>query len=103
MLVFPNFATISNPEYCIEWYLSETEPLEDIVQRFEHGGHASAMTMLSRVAKVGTSQVRQLPRMRSQTQDVEDVIKVFAAEKQNDEKITEDKKIEMKKSEKEEI
>ena len=60
----------------------------------------SAMTMLPRVVKLGTSQVRQSPRMRSQAQDVEDVIKVFAAEKQKDEPITEDKKIEQKNDEK---
>ena len=38
--------------------------------------------------------------MRSQKQDVEDAIKVFAAEKQKDEKITEDKKVEQKNDEK---
>ena len=59
----------------------------------------SAMTMPPKVAKVGTSQVRQPPRMMSQAQDVEDVIKVFAAEKQKDELITEDKKTEQKNDE----
>ena len=54
----------------------------------------SAMTTPPRVVKLGTSHVRQLPRMRSQVQDVEDVIKVLAAEKQKDEPITEDKKTE---------
>ena len=53
-----------------------------------------------RVVKLRTSQVRQPPRMRSQTQDVEDVIKVFAAEKQKDKSITEDKKAEQKNDEK---
>ena len=38
--------------------------------------------------------------MRSQAQDVEPVIKVFAAPKQKDEKITEDKKAEYKNDEK---
>ena len=38
--------------------------------------------------------------MRSQAQDVEDVIKVFAAEKQKDKPITEDKKAEQKNDEK---
>ena len=32
VLVFPNFTTITSPEYCTEWFLSETEPLEDIMK-----------------------------------------------------------------------
>ena len=67
VLVFPNFAAIARPEYCTEWFLSETEPLEDIVQRFQRGVLVSAMTTLPKVVKVGTSQVRQPPRMRSQS------------------------------------
>ena len=51
----------------------------------------SAMTTPPRVVKLGTSQVRQPPRMRSQAQDVEDVIKVSAEEKKKDEPIIEDK------------
>ena len=58
VLVFPNFTAIASPEYCTEWFLSEMEPLEDIVQRFQHGGLVSAMTTPPKVAKVGTSQVR---------------------------------------------
>ena len=46
-----------------------------------------------------SSQARQLPRMRIQAQDLEDAIKVFAAETQKDEKITEDKKTEQKNDE----
>ena len=60
----------------------------------------SAMTMPPRVVKLGTSQVRQLPRMRSQAQDVEDVIKVSAKEKKKDDPITEDKKAEQRNDEK---
>ena len=60
----------------------------------------SAMTTPPKVVKLGTSQVRQPPRMRSQALNVEDDIKVFAAEKQEDEKITEDKKIEQNTDEK---
>ena len=52
---FPNFAAISSPEYCTEWFLSETKPLEDIVQIFQHGGLVSAMTMPPKVVKLGTS------------------------------------------------
>ena len=44
--------------------------------------------------KPSSAQVRQLPRMKIQAQDVEHVIKVLAAEKQKDELITEDKKTE---------
>ena len=100
VLVVPNFATISHLEYCNEWVLFEEEPLEDIVRRFQSGGLQSAMMMPPKVVKLGTSQVRQPPRMRSQVQDVEDVIKVLAAEKQKDEPITEDKKAEQKNDEK---
>ena len=60
----------------------------------------SAMTMLPRVVKLGISQVRQFPRMRSQAQDVEDVIKVSAEEKKKAEPITEDKKAEQRNDEK---
>ena len=60
----------------------------------------SAMRMPPKGVKIGTSQVRQPPRMRSQAQDVEDVIKVFSTEKQKDEQITEDKKTEQKNDEK---
>ena len=60
----------------------------------------SAMTTPPKVVKLGTSQVRQPPRMRSQAQDIEDVIKFLAAEKQKDELITEDKKTEQKNDEK---
>ena len=76
------------------------EPSEDIVQRFQCGGLVSAMMTLPRVSKVGTSQVRQPPRMRIQAQDVEDVIKISANEKKKDEPITEDKKAEQKNDEK---
>ena len=85
VLVFPKFVAIASSKYYTEWFLSETEPLEDIVQRFQRGGLVSTMTTPPKVVKLGTSQVRQPPRMRSQAQDVEDVIKVFAAEKQKDE------------------
>ena len=60
----------------------------------------STMTTPPKGVKIGTSQVRQMPRMRSQAQDVEDVIKVFTAEKNKDEPITEDKKAEQKNDEK---
>ena len=100
VLVFPNFAAISHPEYCIEWVLSEEEPLEDIVRRFQSGGLHSTMITPPKVVKLGTSQVRQPPRMQIQAQDVEDVIKVLAIEKQKDELITEDKKAEQKNDEK---
>ena len=71
-----------------------------MLERFERGGLMSAMKMLPRVVKVGTSQVKQPPRMRSQAQDVEDVIKVSAEEKNKYEPITEDKKAEQKNDEK---
>ena len=99
VLVFSNFVAISHPEYCTKWFLFETEPLEDIVQRFQRGGLASAMTTPPKVVKLGTSYVRQPPRMRIQAQDVEDVIKVFVVEKHKDEQITEDKKTEQKNDE----
>ena len=60
----------------------------------------STMTTLPRVVKLGISQVRQFPRMRSQAQDVEDVIKVSAEEKKKAEPITEDKKAERRNDEK---
>ena len=59
-----------------------------------------AMTLPPKGVTPSSSQVRQLPRMRSQAQDVEDIIKVFAAEKQKDEPITEDKKTQKKNDEK---
>ena len=71
-----------------------------MLRRFDPGGRRSAKTTPTRIVKLGTSQVRKPPRMRSQAQDVEDVIKVFVAEKQKDEKITEDKKTEQKNDEK---
>ena len=60
----------------------------------------SAMTTPPRVVKLGTSQVRQPSRMKSQAQDVEDVIKVFAKEKKKTEPIIEDKKAVQKNDEK---
>ena len=54
----------------------------------------SARMTPPRVVKLGASQVRQLPRMRIQAQDVEDVIKFSAEEKKKAEPITEDKKAE---------
>ena len=74
VLVFPNFAAIASSEHCTKLFLSETEPLEDIVQIFQRGGLVSAITMPPRVVKLGTSQVRQPPRMRSQAQIVEESI-----------------------------
>ena len=53
-----------------------------------------------RVVKLGTSQVRQLLRMKSQAPEVEVVTKVSAKEKKNAEPITEDKKAEQKNDEK---
>ena len=58
------------------------------------------MATLPRVVKIGTSQVRQPPRMRIQVQDVEYVIKVSAEEKKKAELITEDKKVERRNDEK---
>ena len=58
------------------------------------------MTTPPKGMKPSSSQARWLPRMRSQVQDVEDVIKVFATEKQKDELITKDKKAEQKNDEK---
>ena len=81
VLVFPIFAAITNPEYCTRRFMFEKEPLEDVVRRFQRGGLESAMTTPPKGVKIGTSQVRQLPRMRSQAQDIEYVIKVFATEK----------------------
>ena len=60
----------------------------------------SAMTMPPRVVKLGTSQVRQPPRMKSQAPKVEVVTKFFAKEKKNAEPITEHKKVEQKNDEK---
>ena len=52
------------------------------------------MTTPPRVLKLGTSQVRQPLRMKSQVQDVEDVIKISTKEKKKSDPITEDKKAE---------
>ena len=60
----------------------------------------SAMTPPPRVVKLGASQVRQLPRMRSHAQDVEYVIKVSTEENKKGEPITEDKKAEQRNDEK---
>ena len=58
------------------------------------------MTTLPKVVKLDASQVRQPPWMRSQAQDVEDVIKISTEEKKKDEPINEDKKAERKNDEK---
>ena len=58
------------------------------------------MTTPPRVVKLGTSQVRQPLRMKSQAPEVEVVTKVSAKEKENVEPITEDKKAEQKHDEK---
>ena len=50
--------------------------------------------------KLGTSQVRQPLRMKSQAPEVEVVTKVSAKEKKNAELITKDKKVEQKNDEK---
>ena len=47
-----------------------------------------------------SSQTGQMPRMRSQAQDVEDVIKVSTEEKNKAESITEDKKAEQRNDQK---
>ena len=94
MLWFPEFAAIANTKYNTEWVLLEEEPLEDMLRRFDPGGRMSAMSTPSRVVKLGISQERQFPRMRSQAQDVEGVIKISAEEKKKAEPITEDKKAE---------
>ena len=52
--------------------MSEKEPLEDIVRRFQSGGLRSVMTMPPRVVKLSAPQVKQMPRMRSQAQIVEE-------------------------------
>ena len=52
--------------------MSEKEPLEYIVRRFQRGGLESAMTMPPKVVKLGVPQVRQPPRMRSKAQIVEE-------------------------------
>ena len=61
----------------------EDEPLEGMLRRFDTGGRRSAMTPPPRVVKLSTSQVRQLPRMKSQAPEVEVVTKVSAKEKKN--------------------
>ena len=71
-----------------------------MLRRFNPGGRVSAMTTPPRVVKLGISQVIQLPWMRSQAQDVEDVIKISAEEKKKFEPITEDKKAKQKNDEK---
>ena len=43
-----------------------------MLERSEHGGLASAMVTPPKVVKLGASQVRQLPRMGSQAQIVEE-------------------------------
>ena len=80
--------------------MSEDEPLEDMLRRFDPDGRRSAMTTPPRVVKLGTSQVRQPPRMKSQALEVEVVTKVSAKEKKNVEPTTEDKKAERKNDEK---
>ena len=52
--------------------MSEKEPLEDVVRRFQRGGLESAMTTPPRVVKLGAPQVRKTPRMKSQAQIVEE-------------------------------
>ena len=70
-----------------------------MLRRFDPGGRVFAMTTPPRVVKLGISQVRQFPRMKNQAQDVEDVIKISAKEKNKSEPITEDKKAERKNDE----
>ena len=80
--------------------MSEDEPLEGMLRRFDPGGRRSAMTTSPRVVKISTAQVRQWLRMKSQVPEVEVVTKVSAKEKKNTEPITEDKKAEQKNDEK---
>ena len=67
-----------------------------MLKHFDPDGRRSAMTTSPRVVKLGTSQVRQLLRMKIQAPKVEVVTKVSAKEKKNAEPITEDKKAEQK-------
>ena len=97
---FQSIAAIANPKYNTEWVLPEEEPLEDMLRHFDPGGRRSARTTPPRVVKLGTSQVRQPPRMKSQAPKVEVVTKLSAKEKKNTEPITEDKKAEQKNDEK---
>ena len=69
---FPIFVAIASPEYCTSWFMSEKEPLEDVVRRFQPGGLESSMTTPPRFVKLGAPQVRQMPRMKTQAQIVED-------------------------------
>ena len=66
-----------------KWVLPEDEPLEDMLRRFDPDGRRSAMTTPPRVVKLGTSQVRQPPRMKSQVLKVEFITKLFAKKKNN--------------------
>ena len=54
--------------------MSEKEPLEDVVRRFQRGSLESAMTTPPRVVKLGAPQVKMTPRMKSQAQIVEESI-----------------------------
>ena len=71
-----------------------------ILERFERGGLTAPMTTPPRVVKLGISQERQFPRMRSQAHDVEDVIKISVEEKKRAKPINEDKKVEQRNDEK---
>ena len=52
--------------------MSEEEPIEAILERFEHVGLVFAMVTPPKSMKLGSSQVRQLPRMTSQAQTVDE-------------------------------
>ena len=71
MLVYPNFAAIASSEYCTEWSLSETEPLEDILQRFQSGGLTTPMMTPSKGVPPSSSQTREPPKTRSHSQIIE--------------------------------
>ena len=55
-----------------EWILSEEEPIEAILERFERGGLVSAMATPPRSMKPSSSQTEQMPRMRSHSQIIEE-------------------------------
>ena len=72
VLWFSEVATIAHPPFYAKWVLSEDEPLENILRRFQRHGLAGAMALPSIANLPSSSRTREPPKMRSHSQLMEE-------------------------------
>jgi len=72
VLWFSEVATIARPPFYAKWVLSEDEPLENILRRFQRHSLAGAMASPSTANPSSSSRTREPPKMRSHSQLMEE-------------------------------